>query len=285
MKKLLVATVLAVLTLGSAAAHAARKNPLEGQPAVRKRVKFLRMRFEVTPRLGLTYLQDFKHNFLIGVSSEFHVASWLSFGVFFDYAAVSWDTQLTNEIEQTLPVNLNPNTRADPAPSKSIMKKALDTMLFQAGVYAAYSPWFGKLSLFGKIFAHFDFYILAGAGFAMFKGGSLDINGCDGDIDPTGNCTTSVLYMKRDPNGGNEFKIGPLWGFGVRFRILRWMAIHMAFQDIIIKRNAAGFDRTGDTVPGTDVVIVDKKDESWENLMTFTIGVSFLLPTAAPRSK
>lgn len=284
MKKLLVATVLAVLTLGSVSAYATRKNPLEGQPAVRKRVKFLRMRFEVTPRVGLTYLQDFKHSFLIGVGAEFHVASWLSFGAFFDYAAVSWDTQLTNEIVSTLPDHLNPNTRADPAPSKSIMKKALDTMMFQAGVYAAYSPWFGKLSLFGKIFAHFDFYILAGAGFAMFNDGTLAV-GCGKEIDPTGQCDSGVLYMQRTPNGGNSFKIGPLWGFGVRFRILRWIAINMSLQDIIIKRNSAGFDRTGDTVPGTDVVIVDKKDESWENLMSFTIGVSFLLPTAAPRSK
>ena len=287
MKKLLVATVLAVLTVESSLASATpRRNPLEGQPAVRKRVQFLKMRFEMTPRLGLTYLQDFKHNFLLGASLEFHVTSWLSFGVFADYAVVAWDTQLTNEIEDTLPDRLNGDTRADPAPSKEIMKKALDTLMFQAGVYAAYSPWFGKLSLFGKLFAHFDFYVLVGAGFAMFRAGDLQEadNQCRGDIDPRGTCDARILYIdRRKENGG--FKIGPLWGFGVRFRILRWLALHVAFQDIIIKRNSAGFDRTGDTVPGTDVVIVDEKDESWENLMSFTIGVSFFLPTAAPRSK
>ncbi len=284
MKKLLVTAVVAVIAFGPIAAHAKRKNPLEGQPAVRKRVEFLKHRFEVTPRVGLTFLQDFKHSFLAGLSLEFHVTSWLSFGAFFDGAAYSWDTDLTNEIESTLPENLNPNTTVDPSPSKSIMKRALDTMLFQAGVYAAYSPWFGKLSLFGKVFAHFDFYILAGAGFAMFEAGEMDINSdCSGDFDPTGTCAYNLYVDRRKDNGG--FKVGPMVGFGVRFRILRWLALHASFQAIFIKRNAAGFDRTGDTLEGTeDVVIIDENDESWTNLMSFTLGVSFFFPMDAERT-
>jgi len=284
MKKILVTTVLAVMAFTSVAAHAERKNPLEGQPAVRKRVEFLKLRFELTPRVGLTYLQDFKHNFLVGLGLEYHVTSWLSFGATFDYAAVNWDTDLTNEIESTLPDSLNPLTTVDPSPSKSIMKNALDTMMFQASVYAAYTPWFGKLSLFGKVFAHFDFYVMAGAGFAMFKAGKMNIDSnCNGDVDPTGTCNYSLYIDRRTENGG--FKIGPMVGFGVRFRLLRWLALHVAFQSIFIKRNSAGFDRTGDTIEGTDVVIVDKKDDSWESLMSFTIGVSFFFPMNAPRSR
>jgi outer membrane beta-barrel protein len=288
MKKLLVTAVLAVMAFGPVAAHAKRKNPLEGQPAVRKRVKFLKHRFEVTPRLGLTFLQDFKHNFLLGLSAEFHVTRWLSFGVFFDYAVVNWDTDLTNEIEATLPDELNQNTAVDPSPSRSIMKDALDTLQLQAGVFASYSPWFGKLSLFGKVFAHFDFYILAGAGFALLEAGTFDYDGggCNGDFDRDGDCPSQVLYIdRRKDNGG--FKVGPLVGFGVRFRILRWIAIHAAFHSIFIKRNAAGFDRTGDTFEGLNdraIVIVDEDDESWVSLMSFTIGVSFLFPMQVDRT-
>lgn len=288
MRKILVSAVFAVLALGSVNARAERKNPLEGQPAVRRNIEFLKLRFEVTPRLGLTYLQDFKHNFLIGLSMEYHVTSWLSFGVFFDYAAVSWATELTKEIESTLPENLNPITTVDPSPSKRIMRNALDTLMFQAGAYLAYTPWFGKLSLFGKVFAHFDFYLMGGAGFAMLKAGDMNISStCSGDIDPTGTCGSN-LYIKRDKDNGG-FKVGPLVGFGVRFRILRWLALHVNFNAMFIKRNSAGFDRTGDTVatagPGANVLVVDAKDESWESLMSFTIGCSFLFPMNAPRTK
>ena len=85
-------------------------------------------------------------------------------------------------------------------------------------------------------------------------------------------------------NGG--FKIGPLFGFGLRFWALKWLAVTFTFHSIVIKRNSAGFDRTGDTDPNNpNVLVIDKKDENWENLMSFTIGVSFFLPTNAPRSK
>ena len=285
MKKILVSGLLAVFALSSVVAQAQRKNPLEGQPAVRHKVEFLKGRFEVTPRLGMTFLQDFKHNFLVGASLEYHITSWLSIGAFFDYAALPWDTELTNEIEATVPDRLNIDTSVDPSPSKKIMHNALDTLMFQAGVYVAYSPWFGKLSLFGKVFANFDFYLLAGAGFAMLKAGEMRINpNCtvDADVDPTGLCASRLFIDRRVDNGG--FKVGPVVGFGVRIQLLHWLALHMNFNAMFIKRNSAGFDRTGDTVPGTEVVIVDKRDESWENLMTFTLGVTFLFPMKAPRT-
>lgn len=288
MRKFLVSTVLAVVAFGSVDAYAERKNPLDGQPAVRRKVEFLKARFEITPRVGMTYLQDFKHSLLIGLAAEYHITSWLSFGFFFDYAAHSFATDLTKEIERTLPDELNRSTTVDPSPSKEIMRKALDTMTFQAGVFVAYSPWFGKLSLFGKVFASFDFYLMGGAGFAMFQAGKLLEDGCNGDIDRTGTCETSILYIdRRVDNGG--FKVGPLVGFGVRFQLLQWLALHVSFNAMFIKRNSAGFDRTGDTVSSTGVtskvVVVDKKDDSMEALMSFTIGVSFLLPHRAPRTR
>ncbi|MDY0001789.1 MAG: outer membrane beta-barrel domain-containing protein [Polyangia bacterium] len=285
MKKILVSALFAVLALAPLAAHAERKNPLEGQPAVRHKVEFLKGRFEVTPRLGLTFLQDFKHNFLVGASLGYHITSWLSIGAFFDYAALPWDTELTNEIESTLPDRLNPNTTVDPSPSKRIMHNALDTLLFQAGVYLAYSPWFGKLSLFGKVFGNFDFYFLTGAGFAMLKAGEMRINSncsVDADIDPTGLCSNRLYLDRRVENGG--FKVGPLIGAGIRIQLLRWLALHFTFNAMFIQRNSAGFDRTGDTIPGTSVLIVDKKDNSWESLMSFNIGVTFLFPMKAPRT-
>jgi len=281
MKKLLSTAIALMILLISVSVYAQeRKSILDDQPAVRRRVMYLPTRFEVTPQVGFTYLQDFKHAFLVGVRAEFHALEWLSFGVFFDYAVVNWHTGLTQEIESTLPTTLNTNTLVDPSPSKAVMTEALDTLMFKAGVYVAYTPWFGKLSLFGKLFAKFDLHILAGAGFVMLKKGDFATS----NYDSTCADTTRLCFDRRSDNGG--IKIGPLFGFGLRFWALRWLAVSFTFHSIIIKRNSAGFDRTGDTDPAhPNVLIIDKKDENWENLMSFSMGVSFFFPMNAPRSK
>lgn len=287
MKKLLSTAIALMIGFCSVSVYAQqRKSILDGQPSVRRRVMFLPQRFEVTPHVGFTYLQDFKHSFLIGVRAEYHALEWLSFGVFFDYAVVNFDTGLTKEIVSTLPSELNTNTLVDPSPSKAIMKDALDSLMFKAGVFVAYTPWFGKLSLFGKLFAKFDMHILAGVGFVMLKAGTFDYNsGADEDgFDAECTNTSKLCFNRTEDNGG--IKIGPLFGFGLRFWALKWLAVALTFHTIVIKRNSAGFDRTGDTDPNhPNVLVIDKKDESWENLMSFTIGVSFFFPMNAPRSK
>jgi outer membrane beta-barrel protein len=283
MKKLLstaIALTICVCSVSTEVYAQQRKSILDGQPSVRRRVLFLPKRFEVTPHLGATYLQDFKHSLLVGVRLEYHALEWLSFGVFFDYAVVNLDTGLTKEIVSTLPQTLNSNTLVDPSPSKEVMEDALDSLMFKAGVYVAYTPWFGKLSLFGKLFAKFDMHILAGAGFVMLKKGEFNPSNFSSDCSDR----TKLCFNRVDDNGG--LKIGPLFGFGLRFWALKWLAVSMTFHSIVIKRNSAGFDRTGDTdTVNTDSLVIDKNDESWENLMSFTVGVSFFFPMNAPRSK
>lgn len=281
MKKLLSTAIALMICFCSVSVYAQeRKSILDDQPAVRKRVMFLPQRFEVTPQVGFTYLQDFKHAFLVGVRAEYHALEWLSFGVFFDYAAVSWHTGLTQEIESTLPSSLNTNTLVDPSPSKQVMTDALDTLQFKTGVYVAYTPWFGKLSLFGKIFAKFDLHILAGMGFVMLKKGKFRTS----NFDDTCADTTRLCFKRNKDNGG--FKYGPLVGFGLRFWALKWIAVSFTFHSIFIKRNSAGFDSTGDTDPlAQNVLVIDAKDENWEPVMSFNLGVSFFFPMNAPRSK
>jgi outer membrane beta-barrel protein len=289
MKRALMAALLLVTALTSVDAYAQTKNPLDGQPAVRKRIEYLPKRFELQPELGLTYLQDFRHYFLIGLKAEYHIIEYLSVGLFFDYAVVGWDTGLTTEIRDTLPANIRPqDTWVDPSPSKAIMYKALDKIMFQAGAYVAYTPWFGKLSLFGKLFSKFDVTVLAGAGFVMLKQGKL-ARGCDGDVDPEGVCQRGVLHVYQDEkNGGNNggFRVGPLVGVGLRFFFLKWLALSVNLRAIFIERNQAGFDKNGDTRPNfPTVLLVDKKDNSWEPVMSFNIGVSFFFPLNAPTSR
>ncbi len=278
MKKRVFLGSLLMTMLLSSAAFAQRKNPLEGQPAVRKRVLYLPNRFEVTPSFGMTFLQDFRHSFLVGLKAEYHIP-WcfgakyykecLSVGASFHYAAVDWDTELTTEIKNTLGDNFD-NPDINPAPTKQALEDAFNHIVFMATApYIAYTPWLGKMSLLGQVFFDFDFYVMAGLGMVYLKAGNID------------KYATDLNLNVKDKNGGIRF--GPSFGIGARFYILKWLAIHFAFRDIYLSqamgqgRNSAGFDRNG-SVDDQGRIVIDKSDRVSEHVMYFTVGVSFMLP-------
>src|SRR6202000_3224397 len=67
--------------LPETAARAERRNPLEGQPAVRRRLQLRKLRFEVTPQFVTSINQDYKHAFGPGINLNFHLTDWLAIGV------------------------------------------------------------------------------------------------------------------------------------------------------------------------------------------------------------
>ena len=281
--------VLLSIVLLSSVAAAQRKNPLEGQPAVRRRILYLPNRFEVSPSMGMTFLQDFKHAVLFGVKAEYHIP-WcfgakhfkecLSVGASIHASApgLAWDTELTKEIKSTLGTEFD-QPEIKPAPTKKCLDDAVShVMLLGMAPYLAYTPWLGKMSLLGQVFFDFDFYIMAGLGFAYFKSGSIDKYAGQDQLN---------LEVK-EKNGG--FRLGPAFGFGARFYILKWLAVNVEFRDIYLSsklgqgRNSAGFDKNG-SLNAVGRVVIDKNDRVSEHMMYITVGASFFLPPSAPRSK
>ncbi len=278
-RAILLVTALGTLTAGASSALAQRKNPLEEQPAVRKRFLYRPNKFEIAPMLGLTFLQDFKHAFLIGVDMQYHIP-WcfgakyykecLSVGVSFAYAPVDWDTELTSEIKDTLHDTFD-NPDINPAPTRQALDDAFNHIVFMVnGPYIAYHPWLGKMSLLGYVFFDFDFYLSIGMGMVYLKAGNI------------AKYADALNLSVEEENGGLRF--GPSFGFGARFYILNWLAVHVKFTDIYLSqtlgqgRNAAGFDRNGSVDPQTGRVTIDKEDATSEHVMYFTVGVSFFLP-------
>ena len=283
MKKRVFLGSLLVTLLLSSTAFAQRKNPLEGQPAVRKRVLYLPNKFEIAPSIGMTFLQDFRHGFLVGLKAEYHIP-WcfgskhykdcLSVGASFHYVAAEWDTELTTEIKNTLSDNFD-NPKINPAPTKKALDDAFNHIVFMATApYIAYTPWLGKMSLLGQVFFDFDFYVMAGLGMVYLRAGQIEKYASSDELN----------LDVRDKNGG--LRLGPSFGIGARFYVLNWLAIHFAFRDIYLSqamgqgRNAAGFDRNGSVDPQSGQIIIDKSDRVSEHVMYFTVGVSFMLPPA-----
>ena len=277
--------VLAATTLYSSVAWAQRKHPLEGQPAVRRRLLYLPNKFEIAPSVGFTFLQDFKHGFLVGVKAEYHIP-WcfgakyykecLAVGASFHYNVIDWDTELTTEIKSTLGTQFD-QPDVNPAPTKQCLEDAVSHIMFVVTApYLAYVPWFGKMSFLGQVFGNFDFYLMLGLGIAYFKAGDIEKY-------------ASILNLNvKDKNGGIRF--GPSFGFGIRFYILKWLGIHIEFRDIYLSQkvgqgwNAAGFDKNG-SLDDQGRIVIDKNDRTSAHIMYVTFGASFMLPPATPRSK
>ena len=284
--RIIIVPVLLSLMLLSSVAAAQRKNPLDEQPAVRRRLLYLPGRFEVAPSMGMTFLQDFKHAVLFGMKAEYHIP-WcfgakhfkecLSVGasVHASAPALAWDTELTREIKSTLGTEFD-QPEINPAPTKKAMDDAVShVMLLAVAPYIAYTPWLGKMSLLGQVFFNFDFYVMAGLGMAYFQAGNIEKYSGDLQLDV------------QEKNGGMRF--GPAFGVGARFYILKWLAIQFDFRDIYLSRklgqgrNSAGFDRNG-SLNDMGQIVIDENDRVSEHVMYFTVGASFFFPLDAPRS-
>ncbi len=260
-------------------------DPLSGQPAVRRRVLYLPKRIELTPSLGVTFLQDFRHTMTIGLKTEYHFNDYLSLGVAGHFRIYSMESGLTDEMLGTLPSTMSTNTWVDPTPSKAAMKAALDDVGWYANLYLAYTPAFGKMGIFATYFFNFDVYFMGGGAAVYLNPGNL--SGYADTPDAPASGKLHIIYKDGYENGG--LKYGPMAGLGIRVYINRWIAFNTEFRWMYIKRNDAGFDRTGDyvvsQVNGKPWLIVDENDEAWESLMFFHFGASLFYPRWAPRSE
>jgi outer membrane beta-barrel protein len=288
MKKVLSFLLLVnIISISSSAFSANRGNPLDGQPAVRRRILYLPKRFEVAPSIGVSFLQDYKHSFLVGVKGEYHFNDYLSIGFAAHFSPLSMNTGLTDEIQSTLPNDLERDTYINPTPSKDAMMDALDEIKIVMGPYVAYTPAFGKMALFGTLFFNFDMYIYGGLGLVNIEAGTLNQEKYVDDPQENAPRDYRLHLDIQEENGG--WRVGPQAGFGMHVFINRSIALNFEMRWLYIQRNSAGFDTNGDTTPGmdgvNDWVIVDSKDQIWENTIFFHAGVSFFLPRWAPRSK
>ena len=258
-------------------------DPLAGQPAVRRRILYLPKRIEATPALGVTFLQDFRHTMTIGAKVEYHFNDYLSLGASGHFGFYSMDSGLTDEMEDTLPSQMSSNTWVDPTPSKAAMKAALDDVSWYTNLYLAYTPAFGKMGIFATYFFNFDVYFMGGAAAVYLKPG--DLSGYVDTPQAPASGKLHIVYKDGYKNGGMRY--GPMAGLGIRVYLNRWIAFNTEFKWMYIKRNDAGFDRTGDSIEvnGKPWLIVDENDEAWESLMFFHFGVSFFYPQWAPRSE
>jgi outer membrane beta-barrel protein len=254
---LLIALLVAGLPL---AAQAQRKSPLEDAPAIRKRVELRASRLEVGAGLGSTVAQDFYHTVLVNVKLGYHFNDWLSLAGVGAFGVANLQTAFQQRLDESLRVNQTMSTRQ---PSETEAKASMSKLGMMLGAQLEFTPFTGKYSLGGKIFAHYDFYAFAGAAFLNVKPTDAGLKGCV-DAAPMG--TTSCSTTGWIP-GGNV-------GLGLHTFFNQWLGLNVELRDVVAKLNPSGRDVNGDGV-------ADKKDLSW--LSTFMVAANLVvyLPSTA----
>jgi outer membrane beta-barrel protein len=259
---LLVALAVMVVPL---AAQAQRKSPLADAPAVRKRFELRDVRLELGVGFGTTINQDYFHTAFFNLKAAFHITDWLAIGGFADIGVANFATTLQDNLINALPPDRN-GTPAPPAfePTKS---EALASMQKIKGIYGLqleFTPFTGKYSLFGKLFANYDFYVFGGGGLISVQpNDASNLQACGAPPPATSNGPFSCAVS------GSKF--GGTFGVGFHSYFNHWMALNVELRDMLAQLDPSGRDTNVD-------LHADQNDLTWTHTWLWAANLVFYLP-------
>lgn len=262
------------LVIASPSVLAQRKNPLEGQPAVRHRLLLVKKRFEITPAFESSVNADFKHTLSGGLKLEYHMSDMLSIGGV-GFFGTGVDTGLNGRIIEDLPDSTD---EGDPTPTRTEWEEHLNTIPIHGAAYVTITPWYGKLAAFGKFFVNFDFYFSGGVAFAQLKNECCSFSE---DPAPGGDLENGIL-PDNDPNDdpaiNDGTRIGGYLGGGIHVFLSDWMALDLTVRSYLFSDNPSGLDFNAD-------LAVTEEDNRFMNHLFMGVGLSFFFPTNVERTR
>jgi outer membrane beta-barrel protein len=210
--------------------------------------------------MGSTLNQDFYHTVFVNVKLGFHITDWLSLSGFGGFGVANMETGYHGKLVNALPDSPQP---LDRAPTKAEGAAALQQISSVLGGQLELTPFTGKYSLFGKLFAAYDFYAFAGPGFINVKPTSTTgLNACS-DSGTDSVCTVSGL------------KFGATFGVGMHTFFAQSLALNLELRDLYAQLNPSGRDVNGDQY-------ANNADLGWTH--TWIVGANLVLYLPATAS-
>ncbi len=235
-------TVAALSVAAPDTAHAQQiqlTGPLAGQPAVRKMRMYREGRFELTPSLSFSLLDQYRRQVFLGARANYGVLDWLSVGVWGGISSsligVDLNTSLTNDIQD---VNQGRTCADNPEDLECKLtavnlgddfKNQVASINWIIAPQITAVPFRGKLGLFGDIFVDADLYFFAGPA----------IVGIDERPFCSGTCT------EQNTTAQGRTVVAPTFGLGFTFYTGRWTAVGAEWRGLPFKYNTGGFDVAG----------------------------------------
>lgn len=244
------------------AAQAQRQSPLADAPAIRKRVELRATRGELGVGFGSTIGQDYYHSMFLNLKLGFHLTDWLSISGFGGLPVASVVTGYHEKLNDTLA----PETGITRAPTKAQAEASMTKIKTLVGVQLEFTPFTGKYSLFGKLFAHYDFYFFGGVG-ALNLEPNGNVSNCSTPNAALGQVGPQCVAVSGWKPGGNV-------GVGLHTFFNQVVALNVELRDIISQGNQSGRDVNGDGK-------ADDDDLGWGHTYMVTGNIVFYLPTTA----
>jgi hypothetical protein len=147
----------------------------------------------------------------------------------------------------------------------------VNSIPIHGGVGITFTPWFGKMGLFGKAFLSYDIYVTGGFGFAITKN---DYEGPDGaQCDEM--CGAGEMPRFTDPRNDDPdnagFNPGIQYGGGLHVYFSNFAALDLYLRNYMFTDNPSGFDDNSDQR-------VDGDDKRFLSHLFVGVGISFFLP-------
>jgi len=249
------------------AAHAQHKSPLADAPAIRRRVELRDKRFEISVGAGSTLNETFYHDILLQGHLAFHITDWVSIGAVGIFGVSSLATGFNDELVSTLPSG----TSSTRAPTVDAAKAGMNKPAWIMTGQLELTPFTGKFSLFGKLFAHYDFYLAGGPALVNLKKAN-STSGTQASGAAITDCVDKgAATVQTCVETGSQFGGSAAAGFHSFFNDV--LALNVELRDVFIKDNPAGRDVNAD-------MIADKRDLAWTQHWMVTLGLSVYFPRA-----
>jgi hypothetical protein len=291
----LVAAAAGVVALCATSAASAQEilltGPLAGAPAVRRLRLHREGRFELSPGVAFSLLDEYQRAIIPGLRVTYHPFDWLGFGVWGGYA-LPLNTDLADRLQKVgiddrlckdnaaskacrlTAVNLTregSNPSGDPARTGKIGDDQLAKMTWMIAPQVTFVPFRGKIALFASVFADADIAFFIGPAFVGLR--ERKHCGVDDDKTTLAPCSQSFSLADRvapTGTGGLQFNfyVGDFFGFGAEFRVMPF------------SWNTSGFDNHG---TGQDEAFPDQnvngKDSEVKINSMINVYATIALPT------
>lgn len=260
------AALFSVVALSLYAADAAAQSKftkLKNEPAIRNRIEYRNDRVEVAPAVGGTLNGQLRQQVYGSLRVKYHLSDLFAVGIS-GFGGISFANQTFKGIIEVQDRNQDgvadlPGGEADLAASDDEIfdnLRRVREVPFGAALEGEFTPLYGKISAFGKIFAHYDLSLTLGVGALRTQGIIAEVSP-DEDRDAL------------DP----RFVPAPHLGVQMRFYVSDMIAINAEFRDTLLIDNLDGGLANGQ--PDTNV----------NNFFTGSLGASIFFPSVAALSK
>ncbi len=245
------------------AAQAQRKSPLADAPAIRKRYELRASRLELGAGFGSTLNQDFYHSLFINLKLGFHINDVFAISLFGNFAVANVATTFQNDLVNSLYPTPMPNQPVfEPTRQQAIdsMQKINNIL----GGQLEFTPFTGKYSLAGVLFANYDFYLFGG-------GGVISVAPTNSNVTPCAS-TNNGMGAAQFSCGVSGSKPGFTFGVGFHSYFNHWMALNVELRDFLAELNPSGRDTNANLTATTD-------DLTWTHTLLVAANLVFYLPS------